>query len=96
MTVLIGFTIKTDFYGVTSIARGVGLLPNYYTCILHFFSSTAIDLEKLQILWTNLILSEFTGIVRVNSRFIIVGDGIKIGKEGKKMPGVKPTLNASS
>jgi hypothetical protein len=86
---LIGFTIKNDFCGVTSIARGVGLAPNYYTCLLHFFSSTAINLEKLQILWANLIVDKFKGIVRVNGRFIIVGDGIKIGKEGKKMPGVK-------
>jgi hypothetical protein len=87
--VLIGFTIKSDFLGVTSIARGVGLLPCYYTCLLHFFNSNAVNLEKLQHLWIHLILTQFDGIVRVNGRCIIVGDGIKIGKEGKKMPGVK-------
>jgi hypothetical protein len=89
VAVLIGFTIKSDFLGVTSIARAIGLLPNYYTCMLHFFNSTAVDLKVLQQLWVQLVLSHFSGIVRINGRMILVGDGIKIGKEGKKMPGVK-------
>ncbi len=89
VTVLMGFTIKFDMLGVTSIARGVGLLPNYYTCMLHFFNSYAVDLKMLQQLWVQLVLSQFSSIVRINGRVVIVGDGIKIGKEGKKMPGVK-------
>jgi hypothetical protein len=87
--VLIGFTIKFDAIGVTSLARGVGLLPSYYTSMLHFFTSGAVDLEKLQRLWTSVVFSCFSGIVRINGRCVIAGDGIKIGKEGKKMPGVK-------
>lgn len=74
---------------MTSIARGFGLLPCYYTCLLHFFNSTAVDLRKLQWLWIHLIFSHFIGLVRINGRYLIVGDGIKVGKEGKKMPGVK-------
>ena len=89
VTVLIGFTIKFDFLGVTSIARGVGLLPNYYTCMLHLFYSNGVDLKTLQQLWVQLVLNQFSGIVCINGRLVIVGDGIKIGKEGKKMPGVK-------
>ena len=87
--VLIGFTLKLDFLGVTSLARGAGLLPNYYTSLLHFFVSTAVDLPRLQKIWLNVVLNRFSGIVRINGRCVIVGDGIKIGKEGKKMPGVK-------
>lgn len=87
--VLIGFTIKFDAMGVTSLARGVGLLPSYYTSMLHFFTSRAVDLEKLQRLWTTVVFRCFNGIVRINGRCVIAGDGIKIGKEGKKMPGVK-------
>lgn len=89
MLVLIGFTIKFDAVGVTSLARGVGLLPAYYTSMLHFFTSSAVDLERLQILWTSVVFKCFSGIVRINGRCVIAGDGIKIGKEGKKMPGVK-------
>jgi hypothetical protein len=89
MLVLIGFTIKFDAMGVTSLARGVGLLPSYYTSMLHFFTSSAVDLEKLQRLWVSVVFKCFSGIVRINGRCVIAGDGIKIGKEGKKMPGVK-------
>jgi len=87
--VLIGFTIKFDALGVTSLARGVGLLPSYYTSMLHFFTSRAVNLEKLQILWTSVVFKCFSGIVRINGRCVVAGDGIKIGKEGRKMPGVK-------
>lgn len=87
--VLIGFTIKFDSLGVTSIARAVGLESCFYTCVLNFFHSTGIDLKKLRSLWTQLIFENFSGIIKVNGRCLIVGDGIKIGKEGKKMPAVK-------
>jgi hypothetical protein len=89
ITVLIGFTIKFDFLGVTSLCRGVGLLPKYYTCMLHLFNSRAVNLKILQQLWVNLVFRQFSGIMQINGRGIIIGDGIKIGKEGKKMPGVK-------
>ncbi|MCU7894590.1 MAG: transposase [Candidatus Thiodiazotropha sp. (ex Lucinoma aequizonata)] len=89
LVVLIGFTIKFDFLGVTSIGRGVGLLPSYYTCLLHFFSSSSVDINKLLALWVEIIFKNFDGLVKVNGRNIIVADGIKVGKEGKKMPGVK-------
>jgi hypothetical protein len=87
--VLIGFTIKFDAIGVTSLARGVGLLPSYYTSMLHFFTSSAVDLGTLETLWTSVIFKCFSGIVRINGRCVMAGDGIKIGKEGKKMPSVK-------
>ena len=89
VTLLIGFTIKFDALGVTSLGRGVGLLSSYYTCSLHFFNSSGVDLEQLKILWVQLIFKYCLGIVYINGRCLVVGDGIKVGKEGKKMPGVK-------
>ena len=88
--VLIGFTIKFDFLGVTSLARGAGIASMHYTSMLHFFTSTAINLKMLQSLWIETVFSKFgSSIVHINGRCILAGDGIKIGKEGKKMPGVK-------
>lgn len=88
--VLIGFTIKFDSLGVTSLARGAGVASIYYTSMLNFFNSTAINLEILQSIWIGIVFSKFnSSIVFINGRCIIAGDGIKIGKEGKKMPGVK-------
>lgn len=87
--VLFGFTVRFDSLGVTSLARGAGLLPSCYTSMLNFFTSTAVNLEMLTSLWVNVVFRHFSGIIRINGRCIIAGDGIKIGKEGKKMPGVK-------
>lgn len=87
--VLIGFTIKFDFSGVTSLARGVGLSPEYYTCMLNFFHSSSVRLERLLSLWVNIVLTRFNTLVMLNNRHLLVVDGIKVGKEGKKMPGVK-------
>jgi hypothetical protein len=87
--ILIGFTTKFDFLGVTSLARGAGLLAAYYTNMLNFFYSSGIDLDRLLSLWVNLIFNQFSGLVKINGRYLIVGDGIKVGKEGRKMPGVK-------
>jgi len=89
VVILIGFTIKFDALGITSLTRGVGLLPNYYTSMLHFFNSSAVDLNKLLSSWVNLIFSRFDGLVKINGCYLIVADGIKVGKEGKKMPAVK-------
>jgi hypothetical protein len=61
VTILMGFTIKFDSLGATSIARGVGLLPGYYTSLLHFFNSTAVNLETLQSLWIKLVFNHFSG-----------------------------------
>lgn len=87
--VLMGFSVKFDAIGVTSVARGVGLLPSCYTSMLNFFVSGAVNLELLRRLWVTVIFRYFGGIVRINNRVLIVGDGIKAPKEGRKMPGVK-------
>jgi hypothetical protein len=87
--ILIGFTIKFDSLGATSIARGVGLLPVYYTCMLNFFNSSAINLKALQSVWIKVVFNQFTTLVTLNNRYLLAADGVKIGKEGKKMPGVK-------
>ena len=87
--VLIGFSVKFDAIGVTSLARGAGVLPSCYTGMLNFFVSDAVNLVLLRRLWVAVIFRHFSGIVRVNNRALIVGDGIKAPKEGRKMPGVK-------
>lgn len=82
------FTVRTDFAGATSLIRAMGLDEFYYDRILDFFHSTGINLQMLKSLWTKIVVK--TGLaVQIGGRVIVVGDGIKIPKEGKKMPGVK-------
>ena len=40
-------------------------------------------------LWLQVVLQCFPGVVRVNGRVVLVGDGLKIPKRGRKMPAVK-------
>jgi hypothetical protein len=81
-------TIRIDLAGATSLIRALGLDEFYYDRILDFFHSTGIDLQSLKRVWTKLVIK--TGLaVKVGDRIILVGDGVKIPKEGRKMPGVK-------
>lgn len=85
---LAGMTVRTDLLGVTSIIRALGLLPQCYDRILDFLHSPALNLDTLTHLWRALVLKQ-SGILRFNGRPVLVGDGIKVAKSGKKMPAVK-------
>jgi hypothetical protein len=88
-TAVAGFTVRTELSGVTSIVRALKLDERYYTLLLQTFPSTAIKLDRLTALWTQLVLRLFPGQVRINGRLVLVGDGIKNPKRGRKMPAVK-------
>jgi len=86
---LVAFTVRMDLWGVTSFVRALGLKPMCYDRLLDFFHSSALDLGKLTRLWTALLLKRHPGLLRFNDRVVLVGDGLKTAKAGKKMPGVK-------
>lgn len=88
-TCVVGLTIRTDLLGATSIIRGLGLDEKYYDYLLDSFHSSAIKLKQLTLLWVTVVLRFFANPIVVNERLVLVGDGIKIPKRGKKMPGVK-------
>jgi hypothetical protein len=84
-----GLTIRADVLGVTSIVRALGLHARFYDNLLDNFHSTGIKLDSMTALWAQAVLKLFPGVLRVNGRLVLVGDGIKVAKQGKKMPGVK-------
>lgn len=86
---LAGMTVRKDRLGVTSIVRALGLEPDCYDRLLDFFHSSALDLDKLTRAWCALVFRLDPGILRINGRPVLVGDGIKVAKAGRKMPGVK-------
>ncbi len=86
---LAGMTVRKDLLGVTSLVRAVGLEPACYDRLLDFFRSAALDLDKLTRAWCALLFRLDPGILRVNGRPVLVGDGIKVAKAGRQMPGVK-------
>jgi len=88
VVVLIGMTIREDILGVTSIVRTFGLQTKYYSNLLLLFRSKAIKLDKLTEIWADIVIKYFP-ILIVNNRLVLIADGIKIAKSGKKMPSVK-------
>ena len=88
-TAVAGLTVRTELLGVTSIVRALKLRPRFYHKLLESFHTSAVRLDRLTALWTQVVLRLFPEPLRVNGRRVLVGDGIKVPKCGKKMPGVK-------
>jgi len=88
-TAVAGVTVRTELLGVTSIVRALKLRARFYNKLLAGFHSSAVQLDRLAALWTQALLQLLPDRLRVNGRCVLVGDGIKIPKRGRKMPGVK-------
>src|SRR5664279_2567506 len=88
-TTVAGFTVRTEHLGVSSIVRALKLDDRCYSNLIKNMHSSAVRLDELNALWTRVVLKLFPSPVRVNGRRVLVGDGIKAPKRGKKMPGVK-------
>lgn len=89
LAVLAGFCVRGDLLGVTSIVRALGLKAACYDRMLDFFHSAALDVDKLTRTWAALVLKMHPGLFRWNGFLVLLGDGIKVSKSGKKMPAVK-------
>ena len=86
--VLMGLCCRMDLAGVTSFVRVLGFQGKAYHRLLHLFHSKALDLDKLTACWVRLCLTLFRPF-EVGSRLVVLADGIKAPKEGKRMPAVK-------
>jgi hypothetical protein len=84
-----GLTVRVDVLGVTSIVRALNLRPRLYTKLLDHFHSSGIKLDRHSALWARAVLELFPSPVQINGRPVLVGDGIKAPKRGKKMPAAK-------
>ena len=95
--ILIAFCIRQDYLGgVSSFVRDAGINCGFYHCLLHFFHSDAVKLDKLTALWNKVVLSILRKFLfTINGKFVFVIDGIKVGKEGVRMPGVKSLYQES-
>ena len=90
VVVLAALCLRPDLAGVTSLVRSLGLADASYYCLLHFFHSPALNLDRLTQLWRQTLPHLLRRcLVRVNGRPVVLADGLKRPKEGRKMPGVK-------
>ena len=90
VVVLAAMTARTDLAGVTSFVRSHWLKGKCHDSLRKFFHGSGLKLDVLTTLWIKLCLQLFANhMVEVNGRKVLIADGLKIPKEGKKMPAVK-------
>ncbi|MFB6367936.1 hypothetical protein ACFCP7_28790, partial [Paenibacillus elgii] len=85
---VIGLMLRSDHLGLTSILRDLSLYSRCYETLIHFFRSSAWSLESLRLTWIQVVRST-APLLYVRERIVLVGDGMKQAKEGRRMPGVK-------
>ena len=85
-----GMSARPDLRGVTGIVRAWGLAEYCYDRLLDMFHSKAVSVDLLAAEWARVALEVLDPhLTRFNGRIVLVCDGIKVGKSGKKMPAVK-------
>jgi hypothetical protein len=83
-----GVLMNTQAPAVTSYLNALGLSEGYYHQALHWFDSRAFWIDDLCYRWGQW-LREHECCHRLNGQRVYLGDGIKVGKEGRKMPAFK-------
>lgn len=73
---------------ITSYLNGLGLNESFYGRALHWFNSQAFRIDEVCARWGQW-LSKHTQAKTLKGQRVYAGDGIKVSKEGRKMPGVK-------
>jgi|ETNmetMinimDraft_26_1059896.scaffolds.fasta_scaffold26676_1 hypothetical protein len=94
VVVFVGFILRSDVYGVSSIVRALSLAPECYPALLHFFHSTAWNVENLMALWWQWLVKKNVAH-RFNNRLVLIGDHTQTPKDGRKIPAVT-TLHQNS
>ena len=92
--IIVAMIVRPDLLGVTSIIRALDLSPGWYESLLHFFRSSSYRLGEMRNIWYHVVLRN-APLYKCHNRVILVGDGVKQGKEARKMPGVKKMAQES-
>jgi len=75
---------------VTGMVRALGLRIACYERFIGFFHSKAVDHTRLTVLWVAVVLKlTLSRLPKYNGRILLLADGIKVAKSGRKMPAVK-------
>ncbi len=94
VVVVVGLMVRSDHLGVTSIIRELGLRPEVYESILHFFRAWSWKLARVRQVWYETVQAN-APIYREGTWNILIGDGVKQSKEARRMPAVKKLFQDS-
>ena len=94
VTITIGLMLRSDKLGLTSVIRDLALSPGCYDSMPHFFRASSWSLENIRKRWFSAVM-DYAPLYREGSFHVLVGDGVKQPKEGRRMPGVKKLFQES-
>ena len=94
VTITIGLMLRSDKLGVTSVIRDLALNPACYDSLLHFFRASSWSLEDIRRRWFSAV-RQYAPLYKEGNFHVLVGDGVKQSKEGRRMPGVKKLFQES-
>ena len=77
-----------------SVIRDLVLNPGCYDSLLHFFRASSWSLEDIRKRWFSAVRL-YAPLYKEGNYHILVGDGVKQSKEGRRMPGVKKLFQES-
>ena len=89
-----GLMLRSDKLGVTSVIRDLALKPDCYLSMLHFFRASSWSLDRIRQCWFQTVL-RFFPLYQENGFHVLVGDGVKQSKEGRRIHGVKKLCQES-
>lgn len=88
VVIILGFMLRSDTLGITSIIRDLAISPKHYESLLSFFRASSWNLESIANKWF-CIVKRYAPVYREGESIVLVGDGVKQSKEARYMPGVK-------
>jgi len=94
VAITIGLMLRSDKLGVTSVTRDLALSPGCYDSMLHFFRASSWSLEEVRKRWFSAVRL-YAPLYKEGNYNILVGDGVKQSKEGRRMLGVKKLFQES-
>ena len=94
VTITIGFMLRSGKLGVTSVIRDLALNPGCYDSMLHFFRASSWSLADIRRHWYSAV-REYAPLYKEGDFHVLVGDGVKQSKEGRRMPGVEKLFQES-
>ena len=85
VVLVMGMMIRQSQRGVTSVISALRLEPRLYHTMLRYFRSTAYTNDALYDKWIK-IAAKHANLMHIAGRVVLLGDHIKISKEGRYMP----------
>lgn len=85
---IIGLMARVSRSGVTTVIGALRLKGSAYHKMLHYFRSTGYKVSELYGKWMEVAM-KYGVMVRLCGRLMVIGDHIKVSKEGLRMPEIQ-------